>query len=152
MVEMRPLDPYEPAPEQAQSRPTPLAETAPTGEGVPRSLAEEFLSRARIARDRYGGHPPERWSTGEQSAVALLLSSRPTLARLDMTPNQACLDLADDLRLSFNEAIAWVEQHGVWVVGVQDPPLSAIGAVQVVVEGGAGHAVQIGDLLDGPLA
>lgn len=101
---------YEPATE-SQPKPPTLAETAPTGEGVPRSLAEEFLSRARIARDQHGGHPPARWSTGEQSAVALLLGSRPTLERLDMTPNQACLDLADDLRLSFNETITWVEQH-----------------------------------------
>jgi|SRR5699024_262689 len=107
---IRPLDPYEPA--VTQTRPTPLAETG-TGRdlGTPVSLASEFLTRARIARDKHGGHPPAVWSTGEQSAVALLLSSRQTLQQLDMTPEDACVRLADDLGMSPHQARDWVYHY-----------------------------------------
>jgi len=87
------------------------AETVPPSEGVPVSLAEEFLTRARIARDRHGGHPPAQWSTGEQSAVALLFSSRAALEQLDMTPKDACVRLADDLGMSPHQARGWVYHY-----------------------------------------
>jgi hypothetical protein len=73
-------------------------------------FAKDIAAKARWARTNQAGRPKAAWSTGERSAVALVLDNIVYIAEMGYSRAEVLERLAGDIGGTRADAEAWIER------------------------------------------